>query len=234
MSLLAAAADALQGGGDEELKDYFDEDEIREWAEFLFRSDTDILILSRKAELIVSLFAVSCVVALHGSMLFYTSSVASYQQREAEEVMMAEQPPSRRHTTNTNGYHRIHRSSKQTGTNSTFSSRTTTTYAFWNGLFLRFWYYAIHCCAMMFYLLPLLTLLSYSPKLWTFMLFLLVGVMYHQWSVLSPSRHSNNKMEEYYSTQKASRRRKSSRQQKQPPTIVATVIATPIHRSSTY
>ena len=218
MSLLAAAAEALQGGGDEELKDYFDEDEIREWAEFLFRSDTDMLIFSRKFELIISFFAISCVAALHGSMMFYTSSVASYQQREAEEAQQ------RRH--NSSGYHRVQRSSKQFAV----TSRITTTSSFWNGLLLRCWYYSNHCSAAMFYLLPLLTLLSYSPKLWMFMLFLLLGVLYHQWSVLHPSSN-NSKRGEY--TQNGHRRRKPSRQ-KQPPTIVATVIATPIDSSCTH
>lgn len=219
MGLLAeAASEALHGRGrDEELNDYFDEDEIRAWADFLFRSDTDILILSRKAELFVSFFAICCVAALHGSMMFYTSSVTAHQQEtEAQQH--------RRHSYRSQK--QSGKSSKRLGANSSIAS------SFWNAILLRCWYYANHCSAATFYLLPLLTLLSYSPNLWIFMLFLLLGVIYHQRRMMPPSPSSSsetdsNKVEH---NETGNKKRRQSRT-KHPP-VVATVIATPINPPS--
>ena len=231
MGLLAAAASAVihgRGGrGGEELNnDNFDEEEIRAWREFLFRSDTDILILSRKAELVVSIFAICCVAILHGSMIFYSNSVTAYQQEATEAVTKQQQQQNRR--LNYRNQTKNNRSSKKLDTNSSPVS------PFWNFVLLRCWYYANHCSAATFYLLPLLTLLSYSPNLWMFMLFLLLGVMYHQRRMVPPSSSSSTSNsvsnQATYNSETGNRKRRQARQ-KQPP-IVATVIATPIKPSS--
>jgi hypothetical protein len=55
------------------------------------------------------------------------------------------------------------------------------------------WTVGVHVQAVAFYILPLLTFLSFSPLLWVFMLYLWFGVVLHQWSLHSPSRSNKHK-----------------------------------------
>ena len=164
MSAAATAAEAIV----QQQQDVYDEggdDDIQYWVDLLFRSDTDILALSRRAELAVALFAFVFAMTLHGSMVLYSVIRRRHMEEEAARLR-------RNSNTNTNQV-------------------TLFPNTFWN-IVIRCWGYAIHGNAALFYLVPLLTLLSYSPMLWIFVTYLMMGVIFDQWSlvVMAPSSKS--------------------------------------------
>lgn len=129
------------------------------WVDAIIRPDTEVLSLSRNAEIVVALLALVCAVAVHTGMILYSV----YRKKQMEDQK----------------YDKM-----------------------WNRI-IQCWGCLVHVYAVLFYALPMLTLMVFNPLLWIFMVYLLLGVMFHQWSLWSSTK---TKLDSSYNVAPAMRR----------------------------